>query len=91
MSPDTSLSPLEERGASWRFHGALIALYMPIRGYFHMRGETEERWRQLCEQAVHEKDPKKLIELMQEINRLLEAKEQRLLDNNEFAKQRGVA
>jgi hypothetical protein len=56
-----------------------------------MRGETEERWRKLCEQAVHEKDPKKLMALTEEINRLLEAKEQRLINNHEGAKQRGAA
>jgi len=33
---------------------------------------------QLCEQAAIEQDPEKLLELVAEINRLLEAKEQRL-------------
>jgi hypothetical protein len=40
-----------------------------------MHGETEERWRRLCEQAVHEKDPDKLMQLTQEISRLLEQTE----------------
>lgn len=43
-----------------------------------MPGENEERWRALCEQAVVEQDPKKLLQLVREINRLLEADEQRL-------------
>ena len=43
-----------------------------------MRGETRERWRKLCEQAADEQDPLKLMELVDEINRLLEEKEQRL-------------
>lgn len=31
----------------------------------------EERWRQLCAQAAVEQDPKKLLELVAEITRLL--------------------
>ena len=43
-----------------------------------MQGETRERWMQLCEQAANEQDPKRLMELIEEINRLLVEKEQRL-------------
>ena len=43
-----------------------------------MMGENEKRWRQLCELAAGEQDHDKLIELIQEINRLLEEKEKRL-------------
>jgi len=43
-----------------------------------MKGETCERWRKLCEQAAVEQDPEKLLELADEINRLLDEKEQRL-------------
>jgi hypothetical protein len=43
-----------------------------------MRGETGERWRKLCEQAAVEQDPRKLMELIREIDRLLEEKENRL-------------
>jgi hypothetical protein len=43
-----------------------------------MQGETGERWRKLCEQAAIEQDPQKLLQLTEEINRLLEAKEERL-------------
>jgi hypothetical protein len=38
---------------------------------------TEERWRQLCAEAAVEQDPKKLMELVKEINRLLDLKQQR--------------
>ena len=38
----------------------------------------DERWKELCEQASIEQDPKKLIELIREINSLLEAKKVRL-------------
>ncbi len=44
-----------------------------------MEGEARERWLSLCEQAASEQDPERLMELVIEINRLLEAKERRLL------------
>jgi len=44
----------------------------------HMQGEKKERWMELCAQAAVEQDPKKLIELVQQINALLEEKERRL-------------
>ena len=34
--------------------------------------EQTERWRTLCEQAEHEQDPQRLLELITEINRILE-------------------
>lgn len=48
-----------------------------------MRGETGERWRKLCEQAALEQDPRKLMELIREIDRLLEEKENRLAGREE--------
>ena len=43
-----------------------------------MEGNNQERWRELCQRAEKEQDPQKLLELTEEINRLLEEKEQRL-------------
>lgn len=43
-----------------------------------MEGKTGELWRKFCEQAAVEEDAEKLLELTQEINRLLEEKEARL-------------
>ena len=43
-----------------------------------MQGENRERWQTLCEEAAIEQDPERLLALIQEINRLLENKEQRL-------------
>jgi hypothetical protein len=37
--------------------------------------DTPERWKQLCEQAAVELDPARLLELCQEINRLLEERD----------------
>jgi hypothetical protein len=38
---------------------------------------NDERWRELCEQAAKEKDLQKLLELVHEIDRLLEAQEKK--------------
>jgi hypothetical protein len=43
-----------------------------------MRGQTEERWRELCELATVEQDPERLMVLVREITRLLEEKQARL-------------
>ena len=43
-----------------------------------VQGEIKERWMQLCEMAATEQASEKLLEIVTEINRLLEEKEQRL-------------
>ena len=43
-----------------------------------MQGENGERWRILCERAAAEQDPQKLMELVKEIVRLLDEKNERL-------------
>ena len=43
-----------------------------------MQGENKERWRELCEQVIAEQDNKKLSELIKEIIRLLDEKQERL-------------
>jgi hypothetical protein len=43
-----------------------------------MEGPNRKRWEELSRQAAVEKDPKKLLELAAEINRLLQEKEKRL-------------
>ena len=40
--------------------------------------QDTERWKQLCEQAATEQDPQKLRELIDEIDRLLAEKQNRL-------------
>jgi hypothetical protein len=47
------------------------------------KGDTQvekhtERWKELAEQAAKEKDPKRMLELVHEVNELLEQKERRL-------------
>jgi hypothetical protein len=43
-----------------------------------VRGKEKERWEELCGLAANEQDHEKLLELVQEINRLMEAKQKRL-------------
>jgi hypothetical protein len=43
-----------------------------------MKGETKERWLELCALAAEEQNPTKLLAIVEEINRLLEEKERRL-------------
>ena len=45
---------------------------------YAMKGKTKELWKYYCEQAAVEQDPDKLMQLVQEINRMLEEKERRL-------------
>jgi hypothetical protein len=56
-----------------------------------MQGEIKERWRELCEQAAEEQDHNKLMELIEEINSLLEAKQQRLSGQEQEAKKHSAA
>jgi hypothetical protein len=46
-------------------------------------GSVKERWLEFCELAAKEQDPKKLLLLVEEINRLLEEKEQRFKKNRQ--------
>lgn len=43
-----------------------------------MQGATKERWQILCQRAAEEQDPLRLLELTEEIDRLLREKEERL-------------
>ena len=43
-----------------------------------MKGKTKDHWMELCEQAAVEQDSEKLLELINEIDRMLDEKEQRL-------------
>ena len=43
-----------------------------------VRGKAKERWMELCAQAAKEQNTDRLIEMVQEINRILEEKGQRL-------------
>jgi hypothetical protein len=44
-----------------------------------MQGPTKEKWEELCRQAATEQDADNLLTLINEINRLLQEKEDRLM------------
>jgi hypothetical protein len=44
--------------------------------------KKKEEWLDLCQEAVDEKNPEKLMALIAEIDRLLEAKERRLKERS---------
>jgi len=43
-----------------------------------MNDKTKERWLQLCEQAAVEQNPERLLKLVNEIVRMLDAKNERM-------------
>jgi hypothetical protein len=43
-----------------------------------MQGKAKERWIELCEQAAVEHDANKLLKLIQEIDKLLREKQERM-------------
>ena len=43
-----------------------------------MRGKLKEDWMRLCEQIAVEQDSARMLKLVQELNRMLDEKEQRL-------------
>src|SRR2546427_654291 len=45
-----------------------------------MQGKKRERWIELCELAAKEQDPVKLLSLVEEINRLLDERDQELTE-----------
>ena len=49
-----------------------------VPGRYKRTMEDKPHWTELCQQAAVEQDHEKLMELIDEINRLLEDKEQRL-------------
>ena len=50
-----------------------------------MQGQNQERWRELCARAAVEQDAEKLLELTEEIIRLLQEKDDRLRHRNQGA------
>jgi hypothetical protein len=52
--------------------------FVPARNGRSCMKEHAEAWKNLCEQAAFEQDPQKLLDLIQRINQLLDAKKNRL-------------
>ena len=57
-------------------------VHQGVRQCASMQGKTRERWQELCEQAAKEQDPSKMLEIVEEINRLLAVKYDRISHSN---------
>jgi len=55
-----------------------------LRAALQEKVQSGETWIELCERAAVEQDPKKLLQLVSEINRLFEAREKRLAGKSEM-------
>jgi len=65
--------------------GQIEPILTELRTALHEKVQSGETWMALCERAAVEQDPRKLLELVSEINRLFDAREKRLsgkLGNN---------
>jgi hypothetical protein len=58
--------------------GQIEPILAQLRAALHEKVQSGESWMALCERAAVEQDPKKLLELVSEINRLFDAREKRL-------------
>ena len=58
--------------------GQIEPILSELRAALREKIQSGETWMALCERAAVEQDPKKLLELVSEINRLFEAREKRL-------------
>jgi hypothetical protein len=56
----------------------VLGILIPTRNQAHV--QQNERWLELCKRAAIESDPKKMLELVTEINDLLDAKDRRRPD-----------
>ena len=76
MIPSLGLAAMAHIGAPL---DALLSCSVPLDfPPFTMPDQDPERWQKLCSLAAKEQDPKKMLELTEEILRLLDAKRQRL-------------
>jgi hypothetical protein len=57
------------------------SFFLPRSSHGHEEIPSVEDWVALCAKAAVEKDPKKLLDLVSEINRLLDARRKRLLND----------
>jgi hypothetical protein len=71
---------LFDGGPTWVIYACTFQL-LPDRStakVLFMQEDKKERWQELCALAANEQNPEKLLELVTEINKLLEEKEERL-------------
>ena len=55
-----------------------------------MRREPKERWQELCRLTTSEEDPKKLLQYVEEINRILEGQRKKVEKQDGFKSTRRI-
>jgi|KBSMisStandDraft_5_1062788.scaffolds.fasta_scaffold173469_3 hypothetical protein len=89
LLPDSEVSLVSIGGQPRRFFTCLSDSQPTPTGFscytFPMKGETKERWMQVCELITQEQDPQKFLALVSELNELLAQKERRLAGENKTA------
>lgn len=89
IDPKSRIQDLCAKAVSATDTGQIEPILSQLRSALQEKVQSGETWMALCERAAVEQDPKKLLELVSEINRLFDAQEKRLsgeLGNNLPAK-----
>jgi hypothetical protein len=56
-------------------HALLTLSQKTVYGYTSTMASPDDKWKELCAQATVEQDPRRLLELITEINRILDQRE----------------
>ena len=78
MNPRSRIQELCAQAMAATDTGQIEPILSQLRAALHEKVQSGETWMALCERAAVEQDPKKLLELVSEINRLFDARERRL-------------
>jgi hypothetical protein len=78
MNPRSRIEDLCAQALAATDTGQIEPILSELRAALHEKVQSGETWMALCERAAVEQDPRKLLELVSEINRLFDARERRL-------------
>jgi hypothetical protein len=78
IDPGSRIQDLCAKALATTDSGQIEPILSELRAALHEKIQSGETWMALCERAAVEQDPKKLLELVSEINRLFDAREKRL-------------
>jgi len=82
-NPRSRIQDLYSKALATTDPGQIEPILSELRVALHEKLQIGETWMALCERAAVEQDPKRLLELVSEINHLFEAREKRLAVNND--------
>jgi hypothetical protein len=78
IDPRSRIQELCSKALAATDTGQIEPILTELRAALHEKVQSGETWMALCERAAVEQDPRKLLELVSEINRLFDAREKRL-------------